>query len=133
MKTYSSKSNARRAALAYVQGTEQTFEVVEVEGGFAFRLDALPEIENGAELLAAVVLGQGEARITDTFAEDDEPEAVATIRAKGAVAQVHAICDSHPELRRSDVVALCVDRGININTAKTQYQRWFASRKAPTS
>ncbi len=46
-------------------------------------------------------------------------------RMKGAVARVWEIADSLPNAERKYVLAACVGEGININTAKTQYQKWL--------
>ena len=42
----------------------------------------------------------------------------------GAVARVHEICNKHPNADRKEVIKLCVEAGINENTAKTQYAAW---------
>lgn len=46
-------------------------------------------------------------------------------RTPGAVAKAWSIFDKQPKAKRKDVLALCVKAGINLNTAKTQYQRWL--------
>ncbi len=44
---------------------------------------------------------------------------------KAPVTKVWDICIEHGEsMARKDIIALCVTAGININTAKTQYQAW---------
>ncbi len=48
---------------------------------------------------------------------------------RGAVAYCWAVFDAMNERRRKDVVDFCVKEGINIHTAKTQYQKWFVSQK----
>jgi hypothetical protein len=45
------------------------------------------------------------------------------------VKNVHDICNSMPDARRKDVVAACVEQGIALNTARTQYQVWFKNRR----
>lgn len=47
----------------------------------------------------------------------------------GACRRVWDMADAMPEAKRSEVVAACVEAGINLGTAKTQYQAWFASRR----
>lgn len=37
------------------------------------------------------------------------------------------ICDANTNLSRKEVVELCVAQGVNIATARTQYQRWFSA------
>jgi hypothetical protein len=39
---------------------------------------------------------------------------------------------ANPTVRRVDVVRACVAKGIALNTAKTQYQRWFTAKKGET-
>jgi len=46
-------------------------------------------------------------------------------QSKGAVAAVWAIADKMPNAERKDVIAACVKKGINVHTARTQYQRWL--------
>lgn len=42
---------------------------------------------------------------------------------------VWAVCEEMKGAARKDVVAECTKRGVNVHTAKTQYQRWSASKK----
>lgn len=44
----------------------------------------------------------------------------------GPVAQVQMICDVLKNKTRGEVIAKCVEKGINEFTARTQYQRWFS-------
>jgi hypothetical protein len=44
---------------------------------------------------------------------------------EGPVAQVWEIASSMPKAARKDVIAACVEKGVNENTVKTQYQRWL--------
>lgn len=48
-------------------------------------------------------------------------------RTKGAVALVFKIADSMSDAPRKDVIAACVKKGVNVHTARTQYQRWSHS------
>lgn len=44
---------------------------------------------------------------------------------------VHKFLSEHLELSRKQAVhALVSDHGVNYSTARTQYQKWFAARKA---
>lgn len=45
----------------------------------------------------------------------------------GPVAQVHMVADAMRGKSRREVIAKCVEKGINEFTARTQYQRWFAA------
>lgn len=47
----------------------------------------------------------------------------------GAVAASHSIFDANPDARRKDAIQAAVDAGIAFYTARTQYQKWFSSRK----
>lgn len=44
---------------------------------------------------------------------------------KGPVARAHALFDRSPKASRAALLARCERAGINLNTAKTQYQRWL--------
>jgi hypothetical protein len=48
----------------------------------------------------------------------------------GPVAFVHDYLDEHPKLRRSEAIAALEEEGIAYYTARTQFQVWFADRKA---
>lgn len=48
----------------------------------------------------------------------------------GNCAKVWEIADSMAGARRKDVVSACVEAGVALGTAKTQYQHWFVSKKA---
>jgi hypothetical protein len=43
---------------------------------------------------------------------------------------VWAVWEEMKGVARKDVVAECMKRGVNVHTAKTQYQRWSATKKA---
>ena len=43
---------------------------------------------------------------------------------------VWLIASKNPNASRKDVITLCEQMGIATNTAKTQYQAWFAANKA---
>lgn len=47
----------------------------------------------------------------------------------GAVARVHEICRANADKPRAEIIALCVEAGINKNTAATQYAKWNRDRK----
>ena len=46
---------------------------------------------------------------------------------------VWAVCEEMKSSARKDVVAECMRRGVNVHTAKTQFQRWSASKKATST
>ena len=43
---------------------------------------------------------------------------------------VWTVCEEMKSAARKDVVAECMRRGVNVHTAKTQFQRWSVSKKA---
>jgi hypothetical protein len=45
----------------------------------------------------------------------------------GPVAKVQMICGALKNKTRGEVIAKCVEKGINEATARTQYQRWFST------
>jgi len=49
------------------------------------------------------------------------------IAEEGPIAKVLQICEEMKGQPRKDVIAACLDKGINPHTASTQYQKWFAS------
>ena len=48
----------------------------------------------------------------------------------GPVAKVWEIASSMPNAARKEVVEACVKKGINVHTARTQYQRWRQAQTA---
>ena len=48
----------------------------------------------------------------------------------GPVAKVWEIASSMPTAARKEVVEACVKKGINVHTARTQYQRWRQAQTA---
>lgn len=50
-------------------------------------------------------------------------------RRKGAVLAIWELCEANKDLRRKDVINLCVQKGYNFYTARTQYQEWFKASK----
>lgn len=51
---------------------------------------------------------------------------------EGPVALARRVCNSMRGNPRKEVIAECVKQGINPNTARTQYQRWYHSHKPVT-
>jgi hypothetical protein len=47
----------------------------------------------------------------------------------GPVKRVQQVCRLMKRYPRRAVVAVCEEKGINSYTARTQYQKWFASHK----
>lgn len=44
--------------------------------------------------------------------------------ADSPVETVHALCDQMKGATRDEIISACVAKGVNINTAKTQYYAW---------
>ena len=57
-------------------------------------------------------------------------EAVVATRPKEGTktGDVWDICDTMPQASRADVITACVAAGLNVATARTQYQRWFSAQ-----
>lgn len=111
MKTYTTRSNARRAAKQQlgqdiVEG--QDYRIIEVDGKFGFEA-------------------------IDTPDKVEERQADSAMRGKSVVENptnlVWQIAASMPGARRRDVIAACVDAGIAFYTARTQYQKWYTAQK----
>lgn len=45
------------------------------------------------------------------------------------VRRVWAICGQNPSLSRKEIIQICVNHGINRNTAQTQYSKWKSDRR----
>jgi hypothetical protein len=72
----------------------------------------------------------GSAFNSSTTRPKAESGSIAAPRKEGAVKKVWDIASTMPDASRSAVVAECVRQGININTAKTQVQRWGAAQRS---
>lgn len=121
MKLYSVKSSAHRAA-KQAGLTKDQYEIIEVDGKFGFQ--PIEVAEDACEGKAAPAKGGA------------KPE----IKRKSDIARptkaVWHIADemfaANPQVRRKDVIAECVRRGIAFYTARTQYQQWLAAKKGTT-
>lgn len=171
MKAYTTKYNARRAAKS--AGLEQ-FEIIEVEGGFAFQAtqeEAAPAAEtpivgefvncphcgthlsngvgyHGQEVNGKTIkhdafeweclaCGEEFGPAIPTKAEKKAPtrkiEVTNESTAERPCKLVWHIADemkaANPEVKRKDVLAECVKRGVAFYTARTQYQQWLGVQK----
>ena len=141
--TYSTKSTADRGvkrAIAkcsdalFVTGTE--IQESSVKGQYFAKIFIDQSLESVTEADRAILAGFVlEVDLTGSYAQSlkgekpTEVEVVAGKRArseygKGASKRVWAIADSLPGSARKDVIAACLAEGINVGTAKTQYQHW---------
>lgn len=118
MKAYTTRSNARRAAIAAAsvktgidkavikQDDTAYFSLTTATNGFAFKLTS-------PVAAPATKVGRSYKR-------------------NGNVAKCWNIFDSNKDqgLRRKDMIEKCVQSGINFFTGRTQYQAWFTACKA---
>ena len=138
-KNYASAPNAKRAAEAYAtalgiaQPTEGEHYRIDpdptADGRFTWAplsrpspdtADAPPPVDKTKAAAKPKRKAPAKAKAK---AADDQP------KKDGPVAQVWAMCESMPGAPRKEVVEACVAAGINVHTAKTQYQRWFSAQK----
>lgn len=159
MKTYTSKSNARRALKAvgdYAFAKAESL-IIEVDGKWGFNEEAAElaqyegatgqqynpdtaEVESAPEVDVAALEKQAdkelEAQLNEEAAQAVEagtPKVKADVKHKSDIElptkAVWHIADemkaADPEVRRKDVIAECVRRGIAFYTARTQYQQWL--------
>lgn len=151
MKLYTVKSSAHRAAKQAGFEKDQ-YEIVEVDGQFGFQpIEAAeePVQETPAEVEAteadiAAMEKQADEQLAEQLNEEAAQaiEAPAKGKAKPEVKHksdierptktVWHIADemsaANPQVRRKDVIAECVNRGIAFYTARTQYQQWLATK-----
>lgn len=121
VKTYSSKSNAKRAIKSLSESAALNVAdfVVHSNGAFIVDLDKVSKYEAEARTNA---LAQQHARKAKSKADAINTAAAKTIK---PCKQVWHIADAMIGSSRKDVVKACVDAGINAFTARTQYQQWF--------
>jgi hypothetical protein len=128
MKLYTVKSSAHRAAKQAGLEKEQ-YEIVEVDGRFGFQpieVAEEPVQEAPAEVEAIEAPAKGEAKPEVKHKSDIE-------RPTKAVWHIaDEMSAANPQVRRKDVIAECVRRGIAFYTARTQYQQWLATKKGST-
>lgn len=143
MKLYSVKSSAHRAAKQAGFEKDQ-YVIVEVDGKFGFQpIEVVeePVREAPAEVEATEADEQLAAQLNEEAAQAVEApakgKAMPEIKRKSDIARptkaVWHIADemfaANPQVRRKDVIAECVRRGIAFYTARTQYQLWLAAKK----
>lgn len=151
MKLYTVKSSAHRAA-KQAGLTKDQYEIVEVDGRFGYQLievteelvqEAPAEVE-ATEADIAAMEKQADEQLAAQLNEEAAQaiEAPAKGKAKPEVKHksdierptktVWHIADemsaANPQVRRKDVIAECVRRGIAFYTARTQYQQWLATK-----
>lgn len=150
MISYSSKSNAVRAAKQKLSKATPDLLVIDIQGMpfrtsegvdawfAAVELDMKPEqvVESDAALLAGF-----DVKYTNQAPEPEAPKPARAPRAekasvyvpgksteKGATKRVWEIADSMPDAKRGEVIATCMEQGIAMGTARTQYQKWKSAR-----
>jgi len=112
MKLYSVKSSAHRAA-KQAGLTKDQYEIIEVDGKFGFQPIEVAEAKGKAK--PAIKRKSDIARPT-----------------KAVWHIADEMFAANPQVRRKDVIAECVRRGIAFYTARTQYQQWLAAKKGTT-
>jgi hypothetical protein len=146
MKTYTVKSSAHRAAKQAGFEKDQ-YEIVEVDGKFGFQPIEVAEepVQEATEADIAAMEKQADEQLAAQLNEEAAQaiEAPAKGKAKPEVKHksdierptkaVWHIADemsaANPQVRRKDVIAECVRRGIAFYTARTQYQQWLSIKK----
>lgn len=101
MKLYTVKSSAHRAAKQAGFKKDQ-YVIVEVDGKFGFQPKAKPDIKRKSDIAHPT---------------------------KAVWHIADEMFAANPQVRRKDVIAECVRRGIAFYTARTQYQQWLAAKK----
>ena len=146
MKLYTAKSSAHRAAKQAGFEKDQ-YEIVEVDGQFGFQPIEVAEepVQETTEVDIAAMEKQADEQLAEQLNEEAAQaiEAPAKGKAKPEVKHksdierptktVWHIADemstANPQVRRKDVIAECVNRGIAFYTARTQYQQWLSVKK----
>lgn len=149
MKLYTVKSSAHRAAKQAGLEKEQ-YEIIEVDGKFGFQPIEVAEepVQEATEADIAAMEKQADEQLVEQLNEEAAQaiEAPAKGKAKPEVRHksdierptkaVWHIADemsaADPQVRRKDVIAECVRRGIAFYTARTQYQQWLAAKNGTT-
>ncbi len=145
MKLYTAKSSTHRAAKQASFEKDQ-YEIVEVDGRFGFQPIEVAEepVQETTEEDIAAMEKQADEQLAEQLNEEAAQaiEAPAKGKAKPEVKHksdierptktVWHIADemsaANPQVRRKDVIAECVRRGIAFYTARTQYQQWLATK-----
>lgn len=134
MNTYTVKSSAHRAA-KQAGLTKDQYEIIEVDGKFAYQLIQAPVVEETPKKAPAKKASKVEkpAKVekpTKAIAAPVEVLHKSEIeRPTKAVWHIaDEMSDANPDVRRKDVIAECVRRGIAFYTARTQYQQWLATK-----
>ena len=146
MKLYTAKSSAHRAAKQAGFEKDQ-YEIVEVDGQFGFQPIEVAEepVQETTEVDIAAMEKQADEQLAEQLNKEAAQaiEAPAKGKAKPEVKHksdierptktVWHIADemstANPQVRRKDVIAECVNRGIAFYTARTQYQQWLSVKK----
>lgn len=118
MKTYSSKSNAKRAAKS--QGLDlETINIVEQAAGQWAIEEAKVEAPQKKEAPVAYVDGPITAHKGGSKSTVERPCHL-----------VWELAESMPGARRKDVIAAAVEKGVAFYTARTQYQQWLTVKRS---
>lgn len=146
-KTFSSKSNAARAAAAFGLTRDHCFQaadgrwafrpkaVVGTEGHHAHVLDRVEALavaeatRQAAEAAKAAQPAAEPAPVTGTTPAYKDFQLYGRSVALSPVATVHKFLNEHgANLSRKDALFELSKLGVNYATARTQYQRWFSAK-----
>lgn len=57
-------------------------------------------------------------------AEKEEPKKAVATKSTGSVAKVWEICSANAQMTRKEIIAKCIEAGVNAGTAATQFAKW---------
>jgi len=125
MKTYSTKSTAKRALKNTL--AKMGFELEDVSY-------TIESSDDGHRLLVTFAESPDGVEALQEIANVSLPQKSSYIRERsshgGVCAEVWAIADEMADRPRKDIIAECRARGIAYGTARTQYQKWREARNA---
>lgn len=154
MRLYASKSSAIRAAKKAGLSTGE-YEIIKKAGKFGFRAIKADEVEEQvAEEAAPEKVDETSVEPTkeeatskkkkqstkkEATSKEEQSTKKEVVRLRKSIIEspskrVWEIADQmkaeNPNVRRKDVIAACVEKGIAYYTARTQYQLWFKANRA---
>jgi cation transport regulator ChaB len=130
--SYSSKSTATRGFERSFPGVDPAPHIEQIDGKWGFDPDRVEEPIIVQEEVPHVLHLIPEEPAIEASAEEVEKALAPRHKSQveGAVKAAWDFFSAHPDLRRKDAVAGVVAIGVAFYTARTQYQKWFAARRA---
>lgn len=150
MKLFSVKSSVNRAAKA-AGLTKEMYEIVEVDGKFGYQVlpAVIKEVKELKEAFERSTIIVQDEEVQGDYLDEFGPAIVKTAPKQEAKTEVviktvsdierptkavwhiaDELSQANPNVRRKDVIAECVNRGVAYNTARTQYQQWLTATRA---